>query len=121
MSGTPRFIPISSVAVRVDSLDVARGTAMLFVCLSHFASTYLAPWDNPSLSPIVQWSGAMAVTISMIASPTFVIVSGIVVGYLYRCNPSGMPSLRRKLIDRCLFPLPLRQWLLSVPAYLHLA
>jgi uncharacterized membrane protein len=107
------------VAVRVDSLDVARGTAMLFVCLSHFASTFLAPWDNPSLSPGVQWSGAMAVTISMIASPTFVSVSGIVVGYLSRCNPKGMPALRRKLIDRGLFLLLVGHGLLSVPAYVQ--
>ena len=92
---------------------------MLFVCLSHFASTFLAPWDNPLLSPGVQWSGAMAVTISMIASPTFVSVSGIVVGYLYRCNPNGMPALRRKLIDRGLFLLLVGHCLLSVPAYVQ--
>ena len=92
---------------------------MLFVCLSHFASTFLAPWDNPSLSPGVQWSGAMAVTISMIASPTFVSVSGIVVGYLYRSNPNGMSALRRKLIDRGLFLLLVGHCLLSVPAYVQ--
>lgn len=92
---------------------------MLFVCLSHFASTFLAPWDNPSLSPAVQGSGAMAVTISMIASPTFVGVSGIVVGYLYRCNPNGMRALRRKLIDRGLFLLLVGHCLLAVPAYVQ--
>ena len=92
---------------------------MLFVCLSHFASIFLAPWDNPSLSPIVQWSGMLAVDISMMASPTFVSVSGIVVGYLYRCNPQGMPALRRKLIDRGLFLLLVGHGLLAVPSYVQ--
>jgi len=75
------------VARRVDSLDVARGTAMLVVCLSHFAATYLAPWDNPALSPVVRWCGRFAGTISMVASPCFVSVSGIVVGYPLPVQP----------------------------------
>jgi predicted acyltransferase len=107
------------VATRVDSLDVARGTAMLFVCLSHFAATFLAPWGNPSLSSALQWSGAMAGTISMIATPSFVSVSGIVVGYLYRCNPAMMPGLRRKLLDRGLFLLLIGHLLQAFPAYLQ--
>lgn len=108
------------MARRVDSLDVARGTAMLFVCLSHFAGAFLAPEKNPALSPAVRWCGAMAGTISMIASPSFVGVSGIVVAYLCRVNPAGMPSLRRKLIDRGLFLLLVGHFLLAFPAYIQL-
>lgn len=92
---------------------------MLFVCLSHFASVYLAPWGNSGTSPFLRWSGWSAVLVSMIASPTFVAVSGIVVGYLYRVDPAGMPSLRRKLIDRGLFLLLIGHLLLSVPGYVQ--
>ena len=90
---------------------------MLFVCLSHFTGAFLAPWENASLSPVLRWWGRVAVTISMIASPSFVAVSGIVIGYLYRCNPAGMPALRRKLIDRGLFLLLIGHTLLALPAY----
>jgi hypothetical protein len=105
------------LARRVDSLDVARGTAMLFVCLSHFAAAFLARENNPALSPAMWWCGAMASTISMIASPSFIGVSGIVVAYLYRVNPAGMPALRRKLIDRGLFLLLVGHLLLAYPYY----
>lgn len=92
---------------------------MLFVCLSHFTGTFLAPWANPSLSPILRSSARLAITISMIASPSFVIVSGFVVGYLYRCNAAAMPGLRRKLIDRGLFLLLIGHFLLALPTYLQ--
>jgi uncharacterized membrane protein len=117
-SGT--FIQGECVARRVDSLDVARGTAMLFVCLSHFAAGFLTPESTPALSPAMRWCGAMAGTVSMIASPSFIGVSGIVVAYLSRVNPQGMPSLRRKLIDRGLFLLLIGHFLLAFPAYAHL-
>lgn len=92
---------------------------MLFVCLSHFVSTAVAPWDNASLSPAQRWFGRMAATVSMIATPTFVSVSGAVVGYLYRTNPAILPVLRRKLIDRGVFLLLIGHLLLGVPAYLQ--
>ncbi|HKW13565.1 MAG TPA: hypothetical protein VJS69_03680, partial [Candidatus Krumholzibacteria bacterium] len=92
---------------------------MLFVCLSHFAGAFLAPENNPALSPAMRWCGAMAGTVSMIASPSFIGVSGIVVGCLCRVNPAGMPSLRRKLIDRGLFLLLIGHFLLAYPGYVH--
>ena len=93
---------------------------MSFVCLSHFATSYLSAAMNPSLSPAMQRSGAIAGTISMIASPTFIAVSGIVVAYLRRTNPDGMPALRRKLIDRALFLLLVGHFLLALPTYIQL-
>lgn len=107
------------MARRVDSLDVARGTAMLFVCLSHFAAGFLTPENTPGLSPGMRWCGAMAGTVSMIASPSFIGVSGIVVAYLCRVNPAAMPSLRRKLIDRGLFLLVIGHFLLAFPGYVQ--
>jgi len=93
------------VARRIDSLDVARGAAMLFVCLSHFSGNYLATSISGAASSTLTRSAWAAETVSMIASPTFVAVSALVVGYLYRVHPAGMPALRRKLIDRGLFLL----------------
>ena len=93
---------------------------MSFVCLSHFATSYLSTGMNPSLSPAMRRCGALAGTISMIASPTFIAVSGIVVGYLYRTNPGGMSALRRKLIDRGLFLLLVGHFLLALPFRIQL-
>jgi hypothetical protein len=104
----------------VDSLDVARGAAMSFVCLSHFAAAYLSTEINPSLPPSMQRVGAIAGTVSMIASPSFIAVSGIVVAYLYRTNPGGMSALRRKLIDRGLFLLVVGHVLLALPSYIRM-
>lgn len=89
---------------------------MLFVCLSHFAANFLAPWSEPGSSPDLSRSSWLATTISMIASPTFVAVSGLVIGFLGRVCPAGMPELRRKLIDRGLFLLIIGHFI-QVPAY----
>lgn len=105
---------------RVESLDVARGTAMLFVCLSHFVAVYLAPWNNASLSPLLSWYGQTAIEISMIATPIFVGVSGMLVAYLYCTRPFGMNALRRKLIDRGLFLIIVGHVLQAIPRYVML-
>jgi hypothetical protein len=89
---------------------------MLFVCLSHFASNALTPARIASISPVLKSSGQLAGVVSMIASPSFIIVSAIVVGYLCRIEPTGMSALRRKLIDRGLFLL-LVGHAVQVPAY----
>lgn len=104
------------MARRLDSLDVARGTAMLFVCLSHFSGNYLATSVNEAASSALTRSVWVAETVSMVASPTFVAVSALVVGYLYRAYPAGMPALRRKLIDRGLFLLLIGH-IIQTPAY----
>ena len=36
---------------RIESIDAARGTAMLFVCLSHFAWAYLREIDPANRPP----------------------------------------------------------------------
>lgn len=71
---------------------------MLFVCLSHFTGDYLLRTGPTQLA---DYLGA----VSMIASPTFVIVSGMVVGFLARTNPNGFAQLRVKLVDRGIFLL----------------
>lgn len=60
--------------------------------------------------------------VSMGVSPTFVIVSGMIVGLLAATNPRGYGELRLKLVDRGLFPLLVTHFLLTValmPAISH--
>ena len=47
---------------RIESIDAARGTAMLFVCLSHFAWVYLR--ENRADGELL-----VATHVAMIASP----------------------------------------------------
>jgi hypothetical protein len=65
---------------------------MLFVCLSHFTGDYLLKTGPTQLADCLG-------TARMIASPTFVIVSGMVVGFLAKTNPNGFGQLRLKLVD----------------------
>jgi uncharacterized membrane protein len=101
---------------RLYALDVARGAAMLFVCLSHFGGTFLNPGKNADISPLLARIGGLATRISMIATPSFMVVSGCVIGCLYTLDPERMPALRRKLLDRGLFLL-LVGHTLQAPAY----
>lgn len=89
---------------------------MLFACLSHFAVNFLRPAKNTDITPLLARIGALASLISMIATPTFMIVSGCVIGCLYALDPGRMPALRRKLLDRGFFLL-LVGHVLQVPAY----
>ena len=69
---------------------------MLFVCLSHFAANYLALPTSASISPAVRASGQIATIVGMTASPSFVIVSGVVIGYLGRLAPKAISSSDRR-------------------------
>jgi hypothetical protein len=71
---------------------------MLFVCLAHFTNAYFFLNGKGEI-------GVNLVVIGMIASPTFVTVSGLVAGFLAVTRSSSFAKLRRKLIDRGLFLL----------------
>ena len=71
---------------------------MLFVLLSHFSSAYFKG------QPDRFWP-ALLYRIGMIASPTFTIVSGMLLGYLFSTTGSRFADIRTKLIDRSLFLL----------------
>jgi uncharacterized membrane protein len=92
---------------RFGSIDAVRGAAIIFVFLSHFTAGY--PWTSQS-----QEAASYLRTLSMIASPTFVIVSGMVAGFLAATNPSGYGELRVKLFDRGIFLLVLGHLLLTM-------
>src|SRR5258705_10577989 len=68
---------------RVASIDAARGSAMLFVCLAHFTNSYFFLNGRGDI-------GSNLVALGMLASPTFGIVSGLVAG----CLPLGPCELR---------------------------
>jgi len=90
---TPKY-----VSSRVASIDAARGAAMVFVCLSHFSNAYFFGAGEGA-------EGMYLVVIGMIASPTFVTVSGLVAGFLATTRSESFDQLRLKLIDRGLFLL----------------
>lgn len=80
---------------------------MLFVCLSHFAGTYLFQTGAEDV-------GAQLAVVGMIASPTFVAVSGLVAGFLSVTDPRGYTHVRRKLLDRGVFLLLIGHAVLAV-------
>jgi hypothetical protein len=86
-------------------IDAARGTAMLFVLIAHFQEVYfLAPHD----------AQLWLTDIGLIASPTFICISGIVVGLLHDTTPETFERLRVKLVDRGLFLLTVTHLLILV-------
>ena len=92
---------------RFGSIDAVRGAAMLFVFLSHFAAGYYWP-------PYAQEAAGYLRALGMLASPTFVLVSGLVVGFLSATNPRGFDELRVKLFDRGVFLLVCGHLLLTL-------
>jgi uncharacterized membrane protein len=85
-------------STRIRAIDATRGTAMLFVCLSHFGAAYLRP--NHALT-----SAWLVYHATMIATPTFIIVSGMTLGLLHRTHRETFGSIQVKLIDKGLFLL----------------
>lgn len=81
---------------RIIALDAARGTALFFSLLSHFGWAY---FNTPET---LGWEKRL-VGIGMVATPTFVVVSGVLLGYLYRSSGDDFARLRLRLIERGLF------------------
>jgi len=79
---------------------------MVFVCLAHFASSYAFPAGAGEV-------GRYLVAIGMVASPTFVAVSGMVAGFMSVSLRESYQHFRRKLIDRGVFLLLVGHVLLS--------
>jgi uncharacterized membrane protein len=97
-------------STRVASIDAARGTAMLFVCLAHFTNSYFFLIGEEEI-------GSNLVAIGMVASPTFVTVSGLVAGFLAVTRHSSFPDLRLKLIDRGFFLLVVGHLVLALAGF----
>src|SRR5689334_17065341 len=79
---------------RIGAIDAARGAAMLLVFFSHFGEVYFATASR--MAHVTQ-------DIGRIATPTFVIISGIMAGYLLRSRPQDFLRIRYRLQARGLF------------------
>jgi uncharacterized membrane protein len=82
---------------RQEFIDVARGFAMLFVLISHFSFTYFP--NQLSVTPTVLR------TIGMVASPTFMIINGLLIGFLCQTRRSDFKHLHVAFTDRGLLLL----------------
>jgi uncharacterized membrane protein len=92
---------------RLAPFDAARGAAMLLVCLSHFSLVYFHGASSDSARQ------ALPAEIAMIASPTFVGISGMLIGLMSIVQREGFATLRIKLIDRAIFVLTVGHVLLA--------
>ena len=92
---------------RLRGIDAARGLAMVFVCLSHFGLEYFRRLDEPSIAKALYMVG-------MIGSPTFMLISGIMLGLLYETRRASFRQHRMLLADRALFMLTVGHILIMV-------
>lgn len=87
---------------RIDAIDAARGCAMVMVCLSHVRFHF-----DPD-SALYE----LLTTVTRIATPTFLLLSGFVAAYLLRGDKSGRVGVI--LADRGLFLLLVAHLLLGL-------
>ena len=87
-------------------MDAARGLAMLLVFTAHFTAVYLARHTASVLAEL-------PLLVGMIASPTFALMSGTMLGTLFVLQRSTFDALRLKLIDRSLFLLTVAHVLIA--------
>jgi uncharacterized membrane protein len=81
---------------RIGALDATRGTAMIFVLISHFGLTY---FGRNGQEPLEGWFER----VGKVASPTFMVLSGMMAGFLYAMRPESFRATRMRLADRGLF------------------
>jgi uncharacterized membrane protein len=94
-------------------IDATRGLAMLQVLIAHFAWIYLERNPEFTVGPLL--SKAMSS-----AAPTFMIISGFLLGYIYETREHRLGDFGLKLIDRGLFLLTVGHVIILL-AYLALA
>jgi hypothetical protein len=93
------MVPSSDPAhPRLGFLDAARGVTMFFVFLSHFAGMYFTEPEQQG------WRVSLE-RIGMLATPSFVILSGMVLGVQYHTAGAAFARMQARFIDRGLFLL----------------
>lgn len=102
ISRATKLSPIR-VRQRIAAVDAARGCAMLLVCLSHIKQHFVE--SAPGLYT------ALLMT-TRVATPTFLLLSGFVIGHLLRGNARG--NVTWSLLDRGLFLVLVVHFLLGV-------
>lgn len=71
---------------------------MALVCLSHFTPAWFPSMELPGPQ---RWLGV----VTLVASPTFVLLSGLLLGWRFRSAPDRFPRFRARLLDRAVFLL----------------
>jgi hypothetical protein len=79
---------------------------MAFVCVAHFGFSYFAL----NGAHRAEWA---FYAIGRIASPTFMLISGVVLGFLYALHRGEFAVLRDRLIDRGIFLLTITHVLIA--------
>jgi uncharacterized membrane protein len=79
---------------RVKAIDATRGFAMFAVCMSHFGADILSGH---------RYVAYALMDAGLIATPLFLILSGVVVGYLSSTTRQPASDIRARLIDRGFF------------------
>lgn len=82
---------------RIDQLDAARGVAVIFVFFAH------AAWSYQQTTHLLV--SDLLVKLGMVATPAFLLISGVILGYLWRVRPERFSSFRLALLDRGAFML----------------
>ena len=94
---------------RLIALDAARGIAMLLVCVSHFLDVYLLR-DISSDRAFVE----NIILVCRVATPTFILISGVLLGYQIEARGAQFAAFRTHLLDRALFLLTVGHILISL-------
>jgi hypothetical protein len=84
---------------------------MLFVLLSHFTGTYFG--EGAAIAPLLR-------TICMVASPGFMLISGMMLGFLYRRDRHDFGRIRLHLFDKALFLLTAGHLIIWLAHFLRL-
>jgi uncharacterized membrane protein len=93
---------------RVFAFDAARGIAMVLVCVEHFFVIFL----GGALSD--DWYVRLALLVTIMATPTFVLVSGTLIGYQVESRGSQFFVFRIHLIDRAVFLITIGHLLIAM-------
>jgi uncharacterized membrane protein len=88
---------------RIAAIDAARGCAMVLVCLSHVKQHLFES------APALYW---LLMTVTRVATPAFLLLSGFVIGYLLRRDSRGHVGIT--LVDRGLFLLLVTHALMGI-------
>lgn len=97
---------------RIHALDAVRGAAMLFVCLVHFSQIYFLADPSSTTSTVLG-------TLGKIASPTFVILSGVLLGLLYHSKRLSFERIRDLFIDRAILLLTVGHLLIAIAFFVR--
>ena len=92
---------------RIRALDATRGTAMLFVLISHFGLSYFGRNHQEHFEDWFERVGK-------VASPTFMVLSGMMAGFLYAMRRDSFRVTRMRLADRGLFFLTVGHVVIAV-------